>query len=61
MQTSPHVTQVSHEMPKFARYCVRLLKQEKAEMLWESFCLSGENRDEGLVAGAGFEPATSGL
>ncbi len=41
MQTSPHVTAVSHEMPKFARYCVRLLKQEKTEMLWESCCFSG--------------------
>jgi hypothetical protein len=29
-------------MLKIAYVCVRLLKQEKAEMLWESCCFSGE-------------------
>jgi hypothetical protein len=30
---SLHVTQVSHKMPKFARYCVRLLKRKKQKSL----------------------------
>ncbi|MFC2142665.1 hypothetical protein ACFLR7_07010, partial [Acidobacteriota bacterium] len=37
-QTSPRVSQVCQKIPKFARYCVRWLNQEKAEMLWESCC-----------------------
>jgi len=37
IKTSPHVTDMSHEMPKFARYCLRLLKRKEKEKS-EFFC-----------------------
>ena len=55
---SPHL---SSEMLKIAYICVRMLKQAKAVIQWESCDLSGETKGEGLVAGVGFEPTTSGL